>query len=89
MRHLDARPVMRTIMPTMQLATATVVDGTLTIEGLDIPDGETVVVLARAVDDEVVLSFEEETELLEAMAEIDRGEFVSVEELFVRLDRAR
>lgn len=89
MWRLDARPVMRTIMPTMQLATATVVDGTLTIEGLDIPDGETVVVLARAVDDEVVLSFEEETELLEAMAEIDRGEFVSVEELFVRLDRAR
>lgn len=89
MRRLDARPVMRTIMPTMQLATATVVDGILTIEGLDIPDGETVVVLARAVDDEVVLSFEEETELLEAMAEIDRGEFVSVEELFVRLDRAR
>ena len=73
----------------MQLATATVIDGTLTVEGLDLPNGETVVVLAREVDEEIVLSQEEESELLEAIAEADRGKTISAEELFERLDSIR
>lgn len=73
----------------MQLATGTVVAGKLVVEGLDLPDGETVIVLTREVESEVELSPEEEAELLEAIAEADRGETISAEELFARLDRLR
>ena len=73
----------------MQIATGTVVAGKLVVEGLDLPDGETVVVLTREVEDEVHLSSEEEADLLEAIAEADRGETISAEELFARLDRMR
>ena len=75
--------------PRMQIATGTVVAGKLVVEGLDLPDGETVVVLTREVEDEVHLSSEEEADLLEAIAEADRGETISAEELFARLDRMR
>ena len=74
---------------TMQLATATVIAGRLTVEGLDIPDGEMVVVLTRETEEEVVLSPEEEAELLERISEVDRGETITAEELFARLDRLR
>lgn len=73
----------------MQVATGTVVAGKLVVEGLDLPDGETVVVLARESESTVELSPEDEAELLEAMAEVDRGETISPEELFARLDRLR
>lgn len=73
----------------MQVATGTVVAGRLVVEGLDIPDGETVVVLTRETEDTVQLSPSEEAELLEAMAEVDRGETISADELFARLDRLR
>ena len=73
----------------MQLATGTVTAGKLVVEGLDLPDGETVVVLTREAEDTVELSQEEEAELLEAIAEADRGETISAEELFARLDRLR
>ena len=73
----------------MQVATGTVVAGKLVVEGLDLPDGETVVVLTREADDEVHLATDEEADLLEAIAEADRGETISPEELFLRLDRIR
>lgn len=73
----------------MQIATGTVVGGKLIVEGLDIPDGETVIVLTRETEDTVQLSPLEEAELLEAIAEADRGETISAEELFARLDRLR
>jgi hypothetical protein len=65
----------------MQVATGTVIAGRLVVEGLDLPDGETVIVLAREA--------EEEADLLEAIAEADRGATISAEELFARLDRIR
>ena len=73
----------------MQIATATVVAGRLVVEGLDLPDGETMVVLTRDPDPEVDLSPEEESDLLQAIAEADRGETISAEEMFARLDRLR
>jgi hypothetical protein len=73
----------------MQVATGIAVDGKVVVEGLDLPEGESVVVLTREPEEEVQLSPEEEAELLEAMAEADRGETISVEELFLRLDRIR
>ena len=73
----------------MQVATGTVVDGKVVVEGLDLAEGETVTVLTREPEEEVHLSPEEEAELLEAIAEADRGETISAEELFARLDRIR
>ena len=73
----------------MQVATGTVVAGRLVVEGLDLPDGEAVVVLAREAQGVVYLSPDDEAELLAAMAEADRGETVSAEELFARLDHLR
>jgi hypothetical protein len=87
MKHCRASPGNN--IRNMQLATATVIDGKLTVEGLDIPDGEMIVVLARETEEEVVLSPEEEAELLESIAEADRGETITAEELFARLDRLR
>lgn len=77
----------------MRVATGIVVDGKVVVEGLDLPEGETVVVMTRDAEEEVRLSPEEETALLEAIAEADRGEIISGkelgEELFARLDRIR
>lgn len=41
------------------------------------------------IEDTVQLSPAEEAQLLEAIAEIDRGETISADELFARLDRLR
>lgn len=73
----------------MQVATGIVVDGKVVVEGLDLSEGETVVVLTREPEEEVHLSPKEEAELLEAIVEADRGETISAEELFSRLDRMR
>ena len=60
-----------------------------TRRAIDLHEGETVVVLTREPEEEVLLSPGEEAELLEAIAEADRGETISAEELFARLDRLR
>ncbi len=73
----------------MQVATGVVVGGKVIVEGLDLVEGETVTVLTQETEQEVHLSPEEEAELLEAVAEADRGETISAEELFARLDRLR
>lgn len=71
----------------MGIATGIVVAGKVVVEGLDLPEGATVTVLTPEPEDEIHLSPEEEAELLEAIAEADRGETISAEELFARLDR--
>lgn len=71
----------------MGIATGTVVAGKVIVEGLDLPEGSIVTVLTPDPSGEVHLSPEEEAELLEAMAEADRGETISAEELFARLDQ--
>ena len=73
----------------MQIATGTVVGGKVVVEGLDLAEGETVTVLTQESEQEVHLSAEDEAQLLEAIAEADRGETISAEELFARLDRIR
>jgi hypothetical protein len=70
----------------MQVATGTVIAGKVVVEGLDLAEGATVTILTQEPDEEVHLSPEEETALLEAIAEADRGETISAEELFARLD---
>lgn len=71
----------------MQLATGTVVNGKVVIEGLDLPEGTNVTVLTREDELAVKLSPADEAALLEALDEADVEEGVSAEELFARLQR--
>ena len=71
----------------MQVATGTVVNGKIEIEGVSLPEGSMVAVLARGADEPFKLSSEDEDELLAAMSEIERGDFVTVEELLRDLPR--
>ena len=71
----------------MQLATGTVVNGKVVVEGLDLPEGTTVTILTRDGAPAVKLSAEDEAELLQVLDEADSEEGISAEELFARLQR--
>jgi len=71
----------------MKTATGKVVDGKVIVEGADFEEGASVTVLARDDEGGVTLTPEEETELLLAITEADRGELVSAEEVLAKLAR--
>jgi len=71
----------------MQIATGRVVAGKVVVDGLTLSDGRIVTVLTHEAEGAVYLSPEEEAELLDAIAEADRGETISAEELLARLGR--
>ena len=71
----------------MQVVSGTIVDGKVVVEGLSLPDGTAVTVLARGDEAIVKLSAQEQAELLAAMDEADRDDGVPAEELFARLRR--
>lgn len=71
----------------MKIATGTVVDGKVVVEGETLAEGATVTVLLREDEEGFELTPEEEEELLESIAQIERGEFVSGEQLLERLRR--
>jgi hypothetical protein len=71
----------------MKIATGTVVDGKVVVESETLLEGSTVSVLLRDDEETFVLTPEEESELLESIAEIERGECVSGEQLLERLRR--
>ncbi|MBS0448981.1 MAG: hypothetical protein JSR59_23915 [Proteobacteria bacterium] len=71
----------------MQVATGKVVAGKVVVDGLSLTEGEVVTVLTRGAEDVVRLSPEQEADIQEAIAEADRGETISPEELFARLRR--
>jgi hypothetical protein len=71
----------------MQVASGTVVDGKVVVEGLSLPEGTAVTVLARGDEAVVKLSPQEEADLLAALDEGDREEGISAEEFFARLRR--
>ncbi len=71
----------------MQVATGTVVDGKVVVEGLTLPEGTVVTVLTRDDEQTVRLSPADEAELLTALDEADLEEGVSAQELFARLRR--
>jgi hypothetical protein len=71
----------------MKIATGTVVDGKVVVEGETLAEGSTVTVLLRDDEEAFELTPGEEEELLESIAEIERGEFVSGEQLVERLRR--
>ncbi len=69
----------------MQIATGTVVNGKVIVEGVPLKEGALVAVVARGADEPFSLSPDQEEELLAAMAEIERGDFVTLEQLLVGL----
>ena len=71
----------------MKIATGTVVDGKVVVEGESLAEGSTVTVLLRDDDEGFDLTPEEEEKLLESIAAIERGEFISGEQLLERLRR--
>jgi hypothetical protein len=72
----------------MKVATGTVVDGKVVVEGETLAEGSTVTVVLRQDDEAFELTLEEEAELRESIAAIERGEFVSGERLLERLRRS-
>jgi predicted transcriptional regulator len=71
----------------MRVTTGTVVAGKVVLDDPSITDGTDVLVVTREREQAVRLSPEELAELEAGIAEADRGETVSGEELFARLRR--
>jgi len=71
----------------MKIATGKVVGGKVVLEGEPLAEGSVVTVVAREADETFDVSPEEEKALLAAMAQADRGEVVSWEELREQLRR--
>lgn len=71
----------------MRMARGTVVSGKVVIEGDALPEGASVTVLAPEGDESFELGPTEEEALLAAMAEADRGEVVSADEVVRGLRR--
>ena len=69
----------------MQISTGTVVGGKVVVEGVPLVEGSVVTVLAREAEQPFSPSMKDEDELLAAMAEVERGEFISAEELLESL----
>ena len=78
-------PLHRSIMTLMQLATGTVVGGKVVVEGDPLPEGTVVTILAREADETFEVPPELESELLESIAQAERGETISADELLKRL----
>lgn len=57
----------------MQVATGTVVNGKIVLEGVPLTEGAVVAVVTRGADESFSLTETQENELLAAMAEIERA----------------
>lgn len=69
----------------MQVATGTVVDGKVVVEGVVLPEGALVTVFTEDADAFVRLSPSEEAELLAALDDADREHGIPADELIERL----
>lgn len=65
----------------MPVVPGTVVNGRIVVEGAPLVEGATVAVLCKGADEPFTLSTDQEDELLAAIEEIDRGDFVSLDTL--------
>ena len=72
----------------MQLTSGTVVDGKIVIDGDALPEGTVVTILARESEETFLVPPELEADLLASIAEADRGETVSADEVLQSLRRA-
>ena len=71
----------------MKMATGKVVGGKVVLDGVSLKEGSSVTVLASDDDDSFDLTPEQERELLLSIAQADRGESVSAEEVLAKLAR--
>ena len=71
----------------MQIAIGTVVNGKIVVEGVPLVEGAVVAVVSRGADVVFRLSPDDESELAAAIAEIERGEFISADELLESLKK--
>ena len=71
----------------MRVTTGTVVSGKVILDDPSLTDGTDVIVVTREREDAVFLSPEELAELEAGIAEADRGDTISGDELFARLRR--
>jgi predicted transcriptional regulator len=71
----------------MKIVTGTVVNRRIVVDDPELIDGTHVFILAREREEDVRLAPEELAELEAGIAEADRGEVISGEELFARLRR--
>lgn len=71
----------------MKVASGTVIAGKVVFDDSSFVDGTDVVVVSREQEDEVHLSPEELADLEAGIAEADRGETITGDELFARLHR--
>lgn len=73
----------------MQVATGTVRDGKIVVEGVPLREGSLVTLVARGADEGFALTQSQEDELLKSLAEIDCGEYVSLDDLLESLPGQR
>lgn len=57
------------------------VGGKIVLDGVPLVEGAVVTVVTRGADERFLLTEAQEDELLASMAEIERGEFVTLEDL--------
>ena len=72
----------------MIITTAKVNNGVIQIDSKDLPDGTTVTLLAQEGDETFELDAAQESELLAAIAEAERGELVRASELLGQIRRS-
>lgn len=73
----------------MQVATGTVVNGKIVLEGVPLTEGAKVTVVTRGADGGFALSEAQEDALLASLAEIERGDYLTLEELVASLPARR
>jgi len=72
----------------VKIATGTVMDGRIVVEGRPFSEGEQVTILGHDESETFRVSLEEKHMLLESIAQADRGEFVDADELLAELDES-
>ena|GEM_PF-521691 len=72
---------------TMQVATGTIVEGKVVLEGVSLPEGTVVTVFAKDSEAIVRLPSALQAELEEALEEADHEEGISGDELFRKLQK--
>ncbi len=73
----------------MKIATGKVVGGKVVVEGTRLEEGASVTVIAKDDEQGFTLTSEQEAELLKCIAEADRGDLISAEEVLERLSKRK
>lgn len=69
----------------MRIASGKVVSGQVIVDGESLPEGALVTVLAREADETFEIDAVAEAELLESIAQADRGELIPAAEVLRKL----